>query len=127
MPTAAEWVFGIQTPLHRCLMLHTYLLAMLNVCLPLLVLWRLERRARQRFHLQQEQAALAVALAEAERRSGSAARASAAQAEARAGAAQAAMEPVLPELPLSVLLDLYLLGSGVWAAVCAWASMRGYH
>ena len=71
MPAApfstADWQLQLDSPVQHCWMVHTYLLLMVVVVLPLLLLWQLEQWARWRFHLQQrtQQPATAAAAAAA--------------------------------------------------------------
>ena len=100
-------------------MLNAHALLLCNVALPLLVLWHLEAAAQRRFAAEQAHAA-AAQLADG----GSSEPQSALQAR-RAAAAEWAREAGLQRPLGSSLVVVYLMSTGVWAAVLLWASQRG--
>lgn len=115
-PLTADWVVGIGDPQLQCMMVNAWTMLMVNVALPLALSWQLERRARRRLQLQRERGAVSRAAAGAEERpSGS----------GGTPVAPAARRLQLPHTPGAWALNGSFVSAGVWAAICAWASLHG--
>ena len=119
-PSTAEWVLDVEGASQQCAAVQRFSVAMIVVALPLLVLWQLERRARRRFELAQaEEAHRALAAAAEDDR---AAEEHASRAAAQLAVARAALQVELQWHVASLAVELYLISTGVWAAVVSWGN-----
>ena len=121
VPGTAEWALALEDPLAMCTMLNIQAIVMLNVVLPFAFQWEVNRRARRRFAAEQRRAAVDAAAMRGDVMELDEAL-HAAQRENAAAAEDAQLDPSKAAL----LVQLYILSTGVWSTVCSWALLQGW-
>ena len=121
MPGTAEWALTLEDPLAQCTMLNIHAIVMINVVLPFAFQWEVNRRARRRFAAEQRRAAVDAAAMRGDVMDLDEAL-HAAQREEAAAAEDAQSDPSKAAL----LVQLYIMSTGVWSAVCTWAVVQGW-
>ena len=121
VPGTAEWALALEDPLAMCTMLNIQAIIMLNVVLPFAFQWEVNRRARRRFAAEQRPAAVDAATMR-----GDAMELDEALHAAQQGNAAAAEDAQRDPSRAALLVQLYILSTGVWSAVCSWAVLQGW-